>query len=60
MSFGKNISSVSFAYTSVKNENRRMAGCWWLVLVIPATQKAEIRRVKVQSKPRQIIRKTLS
>jgi hypothetical protein len=28
--------------------------------VIPATQEAEIRRIMVQSQPRQIIRETLS
>jgi hypothetical protein len=32
----------------------------WLVSVIPATREAEIRRIKVQSQPRQIVRETLS
>jgi hypothetical protein len=27
------------------------AGCWWLIPVILATQKAEIRRIIVQSQP---------
>jgi hypothetical protein len=32
----------------------------WLKPVIPATQEAEIRRIMVQSQPRQIVRETLS
>jgi hypothetical protein len=31
------------------------AGCRWLTPVIPATQEAEIRRIKVRSQPRQIV-----
>jgi hypothetical protein len=31
-----------------------------LVAVIPATQEVEIRRIIVQSQPRQIVHKTLS
>jgi hypothetical protein len=33
---------------------------WWLKPVILATWEAEVRRIKVQSKPRQKILKTLS
>jgi hypothetical protein len=29
---------------------------WWVTPVIPATQEAEIRRIAVQSQPRQIVR----
>jgi hypothetical protein len=32
----------------------------WLTPVIPATQEAEIRRIEVQSQPRQIVLETLS
>jgi hypothetical protein len=32
----------------------------WLPSVIPATQEAEIRRIEVQSQPRQIVHETLS
>jgi hypothetical protein len=33
---------------------------WALVAVILATQEAEIRKIKVQSQPRQIVPETLS
>jgi hypothetical protein len=36
------------------------AGCQWLMPVILAIQEAEIRRIMVQSQPRQIVCKTLS
>jgi hypothetical protein len=37
-----------------------LAGSRWLTPVILATQKAEIRRIKVQSQPRQMVHMTLS
>jgi hypothetical protein len=36
------------------------AGCRWLTLIILATQGAEIKRIEVQSQPRQIVLDTLS
>jgi hypothetical protein len=34
--------------------------CQWLTSVILATQEVKIRRMAVQSQPRQIVRETLS
>jgi hypothetical protein len=36
------------------------ARCWWLMPIVLATQKAEIRRIEVQSQSRQIVWETLS
>jgi hypothetical protein len=47
----------------IPEEERRkneVTGCWWLTPVILATQKAEIRRVTVQSQLRQIVCEILS
>jgi hypothetical protein len=41
-------------------ENYFEARCQRLTLVILATQEAEIRRITVQSQPRQIVLKTVS
>jgi hypothetical protein len=43
-----------------EREREREARYQWLTPVIPATQEAEIRRIKVWSQPGQIVRKTLS
>jgi hypothetical protein len=43
-----------------KKEKRKQARCWWLKLVFLATQEAVIRRIVLQSQPRQMIHKTLS
>jgi hypothetical protein len=40
-----------------RGEGRRH---WWLTPVILAIQEAEIRRITVQSQPRQIVNETLS
>jgi hypothetical protein len=37
-----------------------VARCWWLTPVILATQEAEIRRIIVQSQPRQTVHETLA
>jgi hypothetical protein len=42
------------------NEEGNQGGAQWLMNVIPATQEAEIRRIVVQSQPRQIVPETLS
>jgi hypothetical protein len=37
-----------------------LAGHWWLMLAIIATQEAEIRRTAVRGQPRQIVHLTIS
>jgi hypothetical protein len=44
----------------VQSIKRKLARCLWLTPVILATQEAEVRRIVVQSQPRQIVHKTLS
>jgi hypothetical protein len=41
------------------NKENVTTGCWWLTPPILATQEAEIRRILVQSPPRQIVHETL-
>jgi hypothetical protein len=43
-----------------QNKTKTAAGHWWLMPVIPATQKTEIRRTAVQSQPRKILCENLS
>jgi hypothetical protein len=42
------------------SEEGKITGRWWLTPVILVIQEAEIRRITVQSQPRQIVHKTLS
>jgi hypothetical protein len=41
-------------------KNEDPSRCWWLTLIILATQEAEIRKITVQGQARQIVCKTLS
>jgi hypothetical protein len=43
-----------------KGEKKKLAGSRWLTPVILPTQEAEIIKIMVQSKPLQIVLKTLS
>jgi hypothetical protein len=36
-------------------KKQKVAGHWWLMPVILATQEVEIRRIAVRSQPRQIV-----
>jgi hypothetical protein len=42
--------------TSSAKKNAAVAGHWWLTPVILAAQETKIRRIMVQSQPRQIVR----
>jgi hypothetical protein len=53
--------SPEFKLQSLKKRKKKtFAGCQWLTPLILATQEAEIRRITIQSQPRQIVHKTLS
>jgi hypothetical protein len=41
-------------------KTNKKAGCLWLMLIVLVTQEAEIRRIMVQSQPRELVRETLS
>jgi hypothetical protein len=45
--------------TNFSQDFKKLTRHWWLTPVIPATQEAEIRRIVVQSQPRQIVHETL-
>jgi hypothetical protein len=46
--------------SSLNKKKYRTVRCWWLTPVILATQEAEIKRIKIQSQPQQIVLKTVS
>jgi hypothetical protein len=52
--------TVGSCLKCLRNKEKVGARCQWLTPVIAATQEAEIRRIKVQSQPGQIVCKTLS
>jgi hypothetical protein len=47
--------SILYAYFVITKILKSIASCWCLIPVILATQKAEIRRIEVQSQPEQIV-----
>jgi hypothetical protein len=52
--------SLGYIQRLCLKEKKILARQWWLMPVILATWEAEIRRIKVQSQPRQTVHKTLS
>jgi hypothetical protein len=52
--------SESIIYSNFHFKIVKYVGCWWLTPVILAIQEVEIRRIKGQSQPRQMVCKTLS
>jgi hypothetical protein len=55
------IPTINFrTYSLPHKRTPAQAGYRWLTPVIPATQEAEIRRIKVRSQSRQIVQETLS
>jgi hypothetical protein len=44
--------------TLTADKRSRMAGCWWVMPIIPATQEAEIWRITVQGQLWQMILET--
>jgi hypothetical protein len=48
-----------FSYKFVHQEPKK-ARCQWLTPVTLATQEAEIKKIMVQTQPKQIVLKTLS
>jgi hypothetical protein len=46
--------------TRKRARNDLLGEHWWLTSIILATQEAEVRRILVQSQPKQIVHKSLS
>jgi hypothetical protein len=51
---------VSFTLIKLSFKNVVRARPWWLTLVILNTQEADMRKIAVQSLPREIVCETLS
>jgi hypothetical protein len=52
--------SLGYIVRPYLKDRKKQARCWWLNPVILDTQEAEIKRITVQSEPRQIVFETLS
>jgi hypothetical protein len=55
LSIFTNPNSSAFLLFIYLRKKAMLGGCQWLTSVILATQEAEIRRIEVQSQPRQIV-----
>jgi hypothetical protein len=53
------LEAKEYDYSPFMIKSSLRAGLWWFTPVILATQEAEIKRIAVQSQPRQIVRETL-
>jgi hypothetical protein len=59
-SHGLFIIFLFFVFRTMGFEKAALAGGWWLMPVILATQEAEIRRIVARGQPGQIVWETLS
>jgi hypothetical protein len=62
LSTSSSIKWVEYLFHRIVGDNKitQVARCQWLMAVILATQKAEIRRIMVPSQPTHIVHETLS
>jgi hypothetical protein len=51
--------SLGYIVKDPVSKTKTEAGCWWLTPVILAPQEAEIRRLSIESQPRQLIHEPL-